>query len=74
MVRVSARRAIGIALTAIGLILLSMSVPMLMVDPNFTAYSYQGGNPQVDQQLNLMIGGIMILPFGLIFLLKGRTI
>jgi len=51
-----------------------MSVPMLMVDPNFTAYSYQGGNPQVDQQLNLMIGGIMILPFGLIFLLKGRTI
>lgn len=63
---------IGIALIAVGIIFLSFSIPMIMANTAFTAYDYEGGNPQIDQLLDLVAAGALLLPFGIILLFKSR--
>jgi hypothetical protein len=70
LARLSSGRIAGITLTAVGLILLVTSIPMLMINPKFTAYGYEGGNAQIDLLLNAMVGGIIVLPIGLLFLFR----
>jgi uncharacterized membrane protein len=61
----------GIILTVIGFVLLVISLPPLMISPEFT-YGYQGGDSQVNQSMSFMMGGIVVLPFGIIFLFRSR--
>ena len=64
----------GIALFGTGAIILALSIPMLLTDPEFLGYSYlKANNAEVNLLLTLMINGVMIFPFGLIFISKGRT-
>lgn len=72
MTSLPASRIVGMAITAISIVLLAISIPMLMINPKFTAYGYEGGNVQIDQLVNLMIAGIIMLPFGLLFVLRHR--
>ena len=73
LIKFTARIVTGIALVAISLILLALSVPTLLANPKFTAYGYQGGDTQINQLLYLMMGGIMVLSAGLVFMLRGGT-
>ena len=64
----------GIALFSTGVILLALSIPMLITHPEFLGYSYlKANNAEVNLLLTLMIIGVMIFPFGLIFISKGTT-
>ena len=61
----------GIILTVIGFVLLVISLPLLLTRPEFT-YGYQGGDLQINQSMSFMMGGIVVLPFGIIFLFRSR--
>lgn len=73
LVKFTIRIITGIALVAVSLILLALSIPTLLVSPKFTAYGYEGGDTQINQLLYLMMGGIMVLSVGLVFMLKSGT-
>jgi len=64
---------VGIALFAIGVVLLSLSIPLLTANPAFTGYSYlEANNAEVNLLVQLMALDAMIIPFGLVFISKGR--
>lgn len=69
----NASLVVGIALFAIGVVLLSLSIPLLTANPAFTGYSYlEANNAEVNLLVQLMALGAMIIPFGLVFISKGR--
>jgi cytosine/uracil/thiamine/allantoin permease len=71
MSRFSASKISGIVLTVAGLVLLSVSAPALVNNPDFT-YGYTGGTPSIDQLFLLMLFGALLLPFGILFIVKSR--
>ena len=74
MVKFTTRIVTGIALVIISSILLALSVPTLLVSPKFTAYGYEGGDTQINQLLHLMMGGIMVLSVGRVFMLNAEPV
>lgn len=63
----------GIALFVSGAVLLGVSIPILMTHPEFLAYSYlEANNAEVNLMVQLMALGSMLVPFGLVFISKGR--
>lgn len=63
----------GIALFGAGAALLAISIPTLMAHPEFLAYSYlEANNAEVNLMVQLMALGSMLVPFGLVFISKGR--
>lgn len=63
----------GVVLFGGGIVLLAVSIPMLMTNPEFLGYSYlQANNAEVNLYVQLMAFGAMIVPFGLVFISKGR--
>jgi hypothetical protein len=71
MSRISAGKASGAILTAAGLVFLSVSLPALMNNPDFT-YGFMGETTYINQLFLLMVFGILLFPFGIIFLVKSR--
>jgi len=56
-----------------GDIILALSIPMLLTDPEFLGYSYlKANNPEVNLLVQLLALGSMLIPFGLVFISKGR--
>jgi hypothetical protein len=69
--RPNASMLTGIMLTIIGFVLLIISLPSLLASPEFT-YGYQGGDLQINRSMSFMMGGIVLFPFGIIFLFRSR--
>jgi divalent metal cation (Fe/Co/Zn/Cd) transporter len=64
---------VGIALFGTGAILLALSIPMLMTHPEFLGYSYlEANNTEVNLLVQLLALGSMLIPFGLVFIHRGR--
>jgi hypothetical protein len=64
---------VGIALFGTGAILLALSIPMLMTYPEFLGYSYlEANNTEVNLLVQLLALGSMLIPFGLVFISRGR--
>jgi hypothetical protein len=67
--------AAGIALFGVGAILLGTTIPLLMTNPDFLGYSYLDANSQeINILVQLLALGSMLVPFGIIFLSKGRKL
>jgi hypothetical protein len=63
----------GIALFGSGVAMLAISIPVLMTNPEFLAYSYlDTDNEYVKWMVQLMAFGSMLVAFGLILVSKGR--
>ena len=66
---------VGIALFVSGAAMLSIVIPMLMLNPDFLGYSYlKANNSEINLLVQLLALGSMLVPFGLIFVSKGRKI
>ena len=61
----------GIVMIAIGIALIAASIPSLLSNPAFTAYSYYEDNLDVNGQLGLMSFGALIIGLGSVLLAKG---
>lgn len=63
----------GIALFGSGAAMLSLAIPMLMIHPAFLGYSYlKANNSEVNLLVQLLALGSMLVPFGLVFISRGR--
>ena len=63
----------GIALFGVGAVLLGTTIPPLMTTPQFLGYSYLDAKSQeINVLVQLLALGSMLVPFGIIFLSRGR--
>ena len=63
----------GIALLGVGAVLLGATMPMLMTNPEFLGYSYlEAKSQEINLLVQLLALGSMLVPFGIIFLSRGR--
>ena len=64
---------VGIALFGGGAVLLALAIPMLMIHPEFLGYKYlEADNAEVNLLVQLLALGSMLVPFGLVFISRGR--
>ncbi len=62
---------VGIIVTSISIVLLAFSLPILATNPE-VGFTFETTDPQMRLALNLTTFGLILLPFGLFIIIRGR--